>query len=433
MVWNEGLLLTFHLEVARTDRAGPAGTEGVFLAPVVLILTDSRTRRHAIQELYLHETTQILSDICVVGAILGIVYNILAAILAPRFNRSSATEIFPPKPVTIMKPLHGSEPGLFLRLTSLCKQQHEGKIQLVCGTQRLIDPANDVVRLLQRLHPAKEIDLVVDDRTHGANPKVTNLVNMEAKARHEIIVLSDSDIMVDDGFVGRIVAELENPQTGAVTCLYYGIAGGGLWAQVSALNVNSQFLPNVIVALTFGAAKPCFGSAIAMRADVLKRIGGLKSYLDELADDYAIGRAVRATGLDVVVPHWAVGHVCFDRSFRSFWERHMRSSRTIRSIDPVGYIGTIFMHPAMLALIAALTGAQHPIALPGIAFASRAILSFSIERTFNLRPQALWLLALHDAISFAVFVCSFFSAAVEWRGQNYRILGEGTLEKDRSE
>ena len=390
-------------------------------------------RRHAIQELSLHASTQLLSHICLVGAILGIVYNILAAILAPRFNRPSTTDICPPKPVTILKPLHGSEPGLFTRLTSLCRQRHGGKIQVICGTQRLSDPANEVVGLLRRLHPASEIDLVIDDHSRGENPKIANLVNMEAKARHEIIVLSDSDIMVEDGFVGRVVAELENTQAGAITCLYYGIAAGGIWAQVSALNINSQFLPNVVVALTFGAAKPCFGSTIAMRAEVLRRIGGLKSYRDELADDYAIGRAVRAAGLDVVVTHWAVGHVCFDRSFRSFWEHHMRSSRTIRAIDPVGYIGTIFMHPTMLALIAVLTGAQHPIALPGIAFASRAILSFSIERAFNLRRQPLWLLALHDAVSFAVFVCSFFSAAVEWRGQNYRILRDGTLEKDRSE
>jgi ceramide glucosyltransferase len=108
----------------------------------------------------------------------------------------------------------------------------------------------------------------------------------------------------------------------------------------------------------------------------------------------------------------------------------MRSSRTIRSIDPVGYVGTIFMHPAMLAVLADLSGAQHPIALPGIAFASRVILSFSVERAFGLQRQALWLLALHDTISFAVFVCSFLSAAVEWRGQGYRILRDGSMEKD---
>jgi ceramide glucosyltransferase len=380
--------------------------------------------------LSLTETTRFVSEICVAGAILGIVYNVLAAILAPRFNRPAKLDRPSSKAVTILKPLHGGEPGLFPRLDTLCRQHHGGSIQIVCGTQQRTDPANDVVRLMQRLHPDKEIDLVTDDRPRGGNPKVANLVNLEAKARHEIVVMSDSDIVVGDQFVSRLVAELDGPRVGAVTCLYHGIAAGGVWARLSALNINAQFLPNAIVALTFGAAKPCFGSAIAMREDVLRRIGGLKPYLDELADDYAIGKAVRETGLEVVIPHWAVGHVCFERSFRSFWEHHMRSSRTIRSIDPVGYAGTIFMYPLVLALIAALTGAHHPIALPGIAFASRVVLNFSIERTFKLQRQAPWLLALHDTISFAVFVCSFFGAAVEWRGQNYQIFRDGTIQKD---
>lgn len=381
----------------------------------------------------LSEITHFVNETCIAGTILGIVHNILAAILAPRFNRPTNPEEHSPKSVTILKPLHGSEPGLFPRLCALCRQHYEASIQIICGTQQRTDPANDVVCLIQRLHPAMKIDLVIDDRSRGENPKVANLVNLEAKARHEIVIMSDSDIMVENQFVRRLVAELDDPRVGAVTCLYHGIAAGGVWARLSALNINAQFLPNAIVALTFGAAKPCFGSAIAMRQSVLKRIGGLKPYLDELADDYAIGKAVRDSGLEVIVPRWAVGHVCFERSFRSFWEHHMRSSRTIRSIDPVGYAGTMFMHPLMLALIAVLTGTQYQIALPGIAFASRVILNFTIERTFNLQRQALWLLALHDTISFAVFVCSFFGAGVEWRGENFQVFRDGTIQKDTSD
>jgi len=380
--------------------------------------------------LNLNESAHFISQVCVTGAILGIIYNILVAILARRFNRPSGADGYSSKAVTILKPLHGCEPGLFPRLETLCRQQHGGAVQIVCGTQQRRDTANEVVRLLQRLNPSSEIDLVVDERTRGENPKIANLVNMEAKVRHEIVILSDSDIVVEEHFLERIVPMLESTRIGAVTCLYYGVAAGGIWARVAALNINAQFLPNVIVALTFGAVKPCFGAVIAMRTEVLKRIGGLSPFLDELADDFAIGRAIRAAGLEVIVPRWAVGHVCFNRSFGSFWAHHMRSSCTIRSIDPVGYIGNIFMYPTILALAAAMTGAHHPIILPGVAFASRAILSFSIEHTFKLQRQALWLLALHDAISFAVFVCSFFNAAVEWRGQNYRILRDGTIEKD---
>jgi ceramide glucosyltransferase len=165
-----------------------------------------------------------------------------------------------------------------------------------------------------------------------------------------------------------------------------------------------------------------------MHKSTLQRIGGLKPFLDELADDYAIGRAIRSTGLDVVIPHFAVGHVCFEDNLQGFWERHMRSSRTIRSIDPVGYVGILFMHPLMLSVLAALIGTSHPVSLVAAAFASRAVLTLSVERSFRLEPQRLWLLAVHDAISFAVFVSSFFGAIVAWRGVAYRILRDGTIE-----
>jgi ceramide glucosyltransferase len=378
-----------------------------------------------------NESMHFLTELCVAGATLGILYNIVvAAILVARFGKTEPLNAPTPQPVTILKPLYGAEPGLFARLASLCTQAYPESIQLVCGIQKKDDHAVHAVRLLQRLNRDTQIELVIDEHSRGPNRKIANLVNMEGNIRHDIIILSDSDILVDDDFVGRLVAELQRPGTGAVTCVYYGVAAGGMWARLSALNINSQFLPNVVAALTFGAAKPCFGSAIAIRAETLKRIGGLACFLDDLADDHAIGNAVRALGLDVAVSHQAVGHVCFEPSFRAFWEHHMRVSRTVKSIDPVGYIGTIFMHPLTLSMIAACTGATHPFLLPGIAFASRAILSASSEHAFELQPQSLWLLALHDTISFAVFVCSFFGSAVEWRGLNYRILQDGTIERN---
>jgi ceramide glucosyltransferase len=381
--------------------------------------------------LSLYENTAILGEVCVAGATLGIFYNLVAAILVLRFiKQPTKPDMLRPPQVSILKPLHGGEPGLYRRLAAFCHQDYPEEVQLVCGTQQSGDHAIHPVRLLQRLNPDAQIDLIVDERSRGSNRKVGNLVNMEVSARHELVVLSDSDIVVDDQFVQRIAAELERSQAGAVTCVYYGIGLGGVWARLSALNINCQFLPNVIMALTFGAAKPCFGSAIALRKDTLKRIGGLAAFLEELADDYAIGKAVRAAGLEVVIPRWAVGHACFERNLRSFWEHHMRSARTIRSIDPIGYVGLLFMHPLMLSVLAALTGASYPLVLMTSALSARALLNATVERTFDLQRQSVWLLALHDAVSFAVYVCSFFGTSVTWRGYNFHILRDGTIEEN---
>jgi ceramide glucosyltransferase len=377
------------------------------------------------------ESANLLSGLCVAGTTFGVLYNLFAAALVVRFSRRSNSKAPARRSVTVLKPLHGGEPGLFPRLALLCDQDYQGSLQLVCGTQDPTDHAIPAVRLLQRLHPKVSVDLVVDDCSRGVNRKVANLVNMEAHARHEVVLLSDSDIIVDRNFIaGMTSALLEGNQIGAATCVYYGVPSGGLWADAHALNINSQFLPSVIVALTFGAAKPCFGSAIAMRKETLLRIGGMSRFLDELADDYAIGQAIRAKGLDVAVAPLAVGHVCFERDFKSFWDHQMRAARTIRAIDPVGYIGIIFMHPLMLSVLAALAGTLHPIGLMMLALASRAVLVSSVEHSFRLSRQSLLLLILHDAISFAVFVCSFFGHSVEWRGSIYRILSDGTIEND---
>jgi ceramide glucosyltransferase len=380
--------------------------------------------------IYATDIIHSLSSLCVAGATAGVLYNIVAAFLVLKFPRAPMPSHGPFPDVTILKPLHGSEPGLFSRLASFCDQTYPAAIQLVCGAQSASDEALKMAQLIAKVRPNVRTEISVSNELVGSNRKISNLVGMQRLSAHDFIIVSDSDIIVDAHFVASIVSELEQPEVGAVSCTYYGSAAGGVWARISALHINAQFLPNVIVALTFRAVKPCFGSAIALRKSTLERIGGLSAFADELADDFAIGKAIRSLGLEVVVPRFAVGHVCFERSFRSLWERHLRSSRTIRSIDPIGYMGLLFMHPFMLAAVAAVTGTQYAGLLVACALASRMILTSCVERSFRLPHQPAWVLLAHDVISFAVFVSSFFGSRIGWRGYSYKILQDGTIEKD---
>jgi ceramide glucosyltransferase len=375
---------------------------------------------------------QSFGELCAAGVVLGVLYNVTAAILVLRFPRPTGPARGSYPAVTILKPLHGNEPGLFWRLASFCRQDYPSPVQMVCGTQSDNDPAIDVVKLLATTQASAQVDLRMDAREHGTNRKVSNLINMQAGAHHDVVMISDSDIVVEPEFLSRAISELQAPGVGGVSCAYFGIAAGGIWAKLSALYINTQFLPNVVTALTFDAARPCFGAAILMRRYMLDRIGGLGTFADELADDFAIGRSIRATGYRVVIPRFAVGHVCFEREFRSFWERQMRSARTIRSIDPVGYVGTIFMHPFALALLAAMIGMPHPALMVATAVACRVVLCSCVERAFGLSRQPYWLVPLHDLISFAVFVSSFLGSAVVWRGHSYHVLADGALKQDPS-
>ena len=372
-----------------------------------------------------------------VAAVLGCGYLIAATILVRRFARDRVCVSPTAAPgVTVLKPLHGDEPGLFDNLTSFCTQNYPGRIQIVCGVQDADDGAIPVVERLRKVQADRDLDLVIEAKAHGLNRKVSNLVNMAARIRHDVVVLADSDIRVDPGYLSRVIAALDKPGIGAVTCLYYGVAVTGSWARLCALIINVQFLPSVVVGLALGLARPCFGSTVALRRATLAEIGGFAAFADRLADDYAIGEALRARGCTIAIPPFAVAHICTQKSAGELWRHQLRWARTIRSIDPVGYAGSIISHALPWALIAALIGAASTTLLPamGIAIASiacRMALLRQVERAYGLPPQRYWLVPACDLLSFAVFVFSFLSWDVSWKGRRFRMVAGGAWVADR--
>ena len=331
--------------------------------------------------------------------------------------------------VTILKPLHGAEPNLVVNLAGFCVQDYPGPVQTVFGVADAADPAVDVVRRLIARFPDCDLELVIDPRRHGTNRKVSNLINMAAKARHEVLVVVDSDIVVDPHYLKNVVASLERPGVGLVTCLYRGAPATGLWARLAAAAIDYHFLPGVLVGLRLSLAAPCFGSTIALRAKTLAAIGGFKSVADQLADDYAIGALVRRTGLSVAIPAFTVGHVCAQQSARDLFRHELRWARTIRFVDPIGFAGSAITHALPLALIGMALGGMTPVG-SGIvvaALACRFALQMQLDRAFVLRGDLFWLGPIRDVLSFTVFVASFFGRDVEWRGQRYGVRADNTL------
>jgi len=330
-------------------------------------------------------------------------------------------------PVTILKPIHNAEPGLPARLAEMCRQDYDGPIQILCGTKDSTSSAFGEVRAMQREHPDTPIELHADPRSHGSNRKVSNLINMLPHVRYDTVILSDSDIAVTPNYLRTIMPLLAPLHVGAVTCLYHGVPSDGLWSRLSALSINSHFLPQAIVGVNLGLTKPCFGATIALRRTMLERIGGFDAFVDELADDYAIGAAVRSAGYEVVIAPHVVGHCCFENSLRQLVQQQIRVARTIKNIDVVGHAGSIITHPWPLALIGMLSGSSAAALLAVAALASRVMLYRCVERRFGLSRENYWLIPLQDIIAFAIYVASFFGATVHWRGTEYRVTANGSL------
>jgi ceramide glucosyltransferase len=361
--------------------------------------------------------------------LLGGFYALFAVFAVSRFFAPSASAPSRYPAVSVLKPLKGAEPGLRAALESFCRQDYAGPVQIVCGVLDPSDPAIAVVRALQAEHPDFDISLVIDDAIEGANLKISNLVHIAKAARHGLLVASDADIAVGPNYLSRIVAALERPGCGVVTSLYVGHGGHGLWSALSAMGINYQFLPNVVVGHALGLADPCMGSTLALSAERLARLGGFESLRDHLADDFELGRAIRAMGDQVVMPPMLVSHECDEKAAGELLSHELRWNRTIRMIDGAGYFGSIVTHGFPLAMIGAvLTGfSQVSLALVVAILVSRLILKLRIDAVTGTRAGSLWLVPVRDVLSFVVFLASLTGSTVTWRGIRYRVGSDGIL------
>ena len=376
----------------------------------------------------LHPATLLtwIADICALAALAGVAYVLLNIALVLRLRKPTLLPVEPSQ-VSVLVPLCGAEDGLYERLAALCRQTYARDFEIICGALSAADPALAVAHRAARDFPHARLDVASDDREIGLNRKISNLSNMLTRARYETVVMLDSDIVVDDDYLSRIVAELGQPGVGAVTSLYYGLSGAGIWSSLSSVAINVHFLPNVISGLRLGMATPCFGATIALSRALIEEVGGMSAFAGALHDDYAIGAAVRATGRKVAVSYGAVGHLCLERSAGELWQSQLRRARTIHAIDPIGNLGAAITHPFALALLAMALGAPDGPALVLAVVAARFAQCLCIDRVFGLKERGYWTLPLSDLLSFAAYLIAFIGGDVVWRGARYKVALSGQL------
>lgn len=356
--------------------------------------------------------------LCLVGQLIAVL----------RFARRPLPAAAGGPAVSVLKPLHGAEPGLYENLCSFVVQDYPA-VQLVLGVNHPEDGALEAARALIRDRPDDDIALIVDRRVRGSNQKVANLENMLPAARHHILVLADSDMRVDPRYLAAMAAPLADERVGVVTCLYKGVSTGGLWSDLGALQINFGFLPNALLGDALGIGNGCFGATIALRRATLRRIGGFARVRDELADDQRIGDAVRAQGLAVELSPYLVEAQVWEPSLAALWRHELRWARTVRGIAPLGFAGSAMTHPLAIALLAVgIVGFGSTV---GILFAATCLLRWAtagvMARSLGLPILKLWLLPLRDLLSFAVFIASFFGRRVSWRDQNLYVEPNGHM------
>jgi ceramide glucosyltransferase len=328
---------------------------------------------------------------------------------------------------TIFKPLCGAEPDTYDCLRSFCDQDYL-HYQIVFGVADFNDPVVAIVERLRREFPHRDIDLIVDRRQHGSSRKVSNLVNMMPLARHDVFVISDSDVRVRRDYLARVVAPLLDPGVGIVTCPYRGIPRSGLWALLGSQFINEWFIPSVRVAALAGSRSFAFGSTIAIDRRVLSRIGGFMAIADQLADDYRLGEKTRRLGLRTVLSDVVVETSVVEDRFAALVQHELRWLRTIRAVRPVGYGLSFVTFGVPTAALGVLLsgGAPAAFAMLAVTAATRLMLHFTIRHRGSTALQLL-LLPVRDVLSLALWSWSFATRRVHWRNERYHVNRDGSV------
>lgn len=326
-------------------------------------------------------------------------------------------------PVTLLKPLCGLEPDFADNLRSFCRQDYPA-YQIVFGVRDPADPAIAVVQALQAEFPDRDIALVIDEKIIGANFKVSNLANMMAAAKHNLLVISDSDMRVAPHYIDALVAPFRRTEVGATTCLYSGTARRGFASKLGAMFINDWFFPSSLIPLSFGDIDFCFGATMAIRRNVLDSFGGFPALADYIADDYMLGQMTHRAGHKIAVAPYIIENVIEENSLKSLFFHEIRWARTIRSVQPVGYAFSFVTDLVPLSVLAgwALWEATDSLGFFALPLAIALILRYALHHIVAVtQPSggtfAPWLIFVRDFFTLAVRLSSFFGSTVRWRAQ----------------
>ncbi len=366
------------------------------------------------------------------GTACGIGYYLLCLWGARSFRRAAAAPLpaFTP-PVSILKPLRGTDPDIYESFRSHCLQDYPA-YELIFGVSDPNDEAVPLVERLQREFPQRSIQLVVCPEVLGTNRKVSNLIQMLQVAKHDFLIVNDSDIKVPGDYLRRVIAPMESPDVGLVTCMYRGFAGNSLGSKLEAIGITTEFHAGVLAARQLeGEIRFALGSTLAFSRVALKAIGGLPALVDYLADDYELGKRIADKGFRVLLSPVVVDTHLPDYSFAEFFQHQLRWARSTRHSRRWGYFGVVltFALPWALVAVAGSRGAAWSWALLGSALALR----FAVALEVGLHVLAerellrdLWLLPLRDLIALAIWVGSYTGHTVAWRGDRF-VLRDGKL------
>ena len=379
----------------------------------------------------IHSIVRIFQVAGILGCLSSSIYYLICLWSAAVFLRERKadksvrpTQTLPP--VSLLKPLKGTDPDIYESFRSHCLQDYL-EYEIIFGVNDPDDPAVASVQKLQREFPERRIQLVVSPNKLGANVKVSNLEHMLQAARYQQLLVNDSDIRVERDYLRRVIAPLADQNVGMVTCLYRGVAASTLGSQLESLGISTDFCPGVLVARQLeGGLRFGLGSTLAFRRTDLERIGGFRSIVDFLADDYELGRRIANLGWQVLLSDVVVETHLPAYDLRGFLAHQLRWARGVRDSRTGGYIGLATTYGLMWALLTLIASQTAPWswAVLTVTVLLRLAMALAVGKSVLADRHLLRhlsLLPLRDLVAVVVWIASFAGHTVTWRGDRFEL------------
>lgn len=391
----------------------------------------------------------ILTGILLVPIVGGSVYFVLTlgAVLIffrraskPIFLNSSTLSTLPPPstsstnslpPTTVLRPVCGLEKNLKENLRGICLQDYP-EYQVVFCTQHQNDPAVPILDDIQKEFGPWRVSIVIKDVHYGSNGKVNNLLGGLTKARHEVLVICDSDVIVTPDYLRHMVAPLSSPSVGLVCSLHRSVGADRWYEKLEVLSINAEYMPSVVFTFLTGAAKFCLGPSVAIRRSTLKELGGFEDLADYLAEDNELGCRIWGLGKRVALSSQIVDTLVDIDSFRAWWTHQLYWDLNLRAANPGGFFGTVLVRSIPFAVLFTLVRLADPVSLAILAgtisirlLTAALILWVGFRDSVGLRN--LPLLPVRDLLGFATWAAAYVKNTVVWRDKTYRLEKGGKM------
>ena len=371
--------------------------------------------------------------VVLVLAVAPLVYYLLALYCTVEYFRAlrrspPPDDSFAP-PVSILKPVRGVDHDAYENFASFCLLEYP-EYELVFAMADQHDPVIPVIEKLQRDFPDRAIRFVTNVPRIGENDKVNSLCRLVKEARHDLLVMSDSDVRVERDYLREVVAPFTDRRVGAVTSFYRCAGGGTTAADLDMLGMCMDSVPSALVARKLeGKVQFAYGWTMATTKERLAEIGGWEAMANHHSDDFELGNRIAGKGHRVELMREPVWMVFPKQTFRDFFRHELRWAIGLRNVRPTGYVGMIFAHGLPWAILAAsVAAASSRLGMAAFFIAAYLILRIGLAYAAGVRglqdrniATKLWLVPAHDAVVAGIWLAGFFTDRICWRGLEFRV------------